>query len=359
MKKMNKKDKREIIIVISSFFIGCIVTMLVGSLVLPLFIKSKETIYEKNSLAPSINKIQDAVVTIESYNGTAILSTGSGFVYKTSGKKAYILTNEHVIEGNNIIVINEKDEETTGKVLGKDEYLDLAVIEIDKKYALKVATLGESEKTSIGDTIFVIGSPVSKRYHGSISTGILSGKDRIVQTLVEEENTSEWLMRVLQFDASVNPGNSGGPLLNMNGEVIGICTMKLIREDIEGMAFAIPIEYALKNVEDLEKGKELEWPEIGISMVNVTSTAQLLNNNIEVPEYLIYGAVVLSTKENSSASKILKKGDIIIEMDGVKIKDTSYIKYVLFQHKVGDKIKVKILRNNKEKEVEITLRKTS
>lgn len=359
MKKMNKKEKRELIIIISSFFIGCIVTLLIGTLIVPIFTKNKETIYEKSSLAPAIKKIQDATVTIETYNGNAILSTGSGFVYKTKGNKAYILTNQHVVDGKNIVVINKDDEETEGKVLGSDEYLDLAVVEIDKKYAPLVATLGDSTKTNIGDTIFVVGSPLSKRYQGSVTTGILSGRDRIVQTLLEEENTSEWLMKVLQLDAAVNPGNSGGPLLNAKGEVIGICTMKLIQNDIEGMAFAIPIETAKEYLEDLENGKEIEWPELGISMVNVTATAQLLNNNIEVPDNLIYGVVVLNTKEGSSADNKLKKGDIITEMDGVKVKDTSYIKYVLFQHQIGDKIKVKFLRNNKEKEVSITLKKSN
>lgn len=356
MKKMNKKEKRESRINISSFFIGCGATLIICILVV-LCLNKKEV--ENSSLKESIKKVEKSVVTIESYKGLALESTGTGFIYEKKGSSAYILTNEHVTVEDTVLVTNSKNEETKGKVLGKDAYLDIAVIEIDKKFAEGVATIKSSEKTEVGDTIFVVGSPVSKRYAGSVSAGILSGKNRIVQTLIEDDNTSEWLMNVLQFDASVNPGNSGGPLLNEKGEVIGICTMKLIQQEIEGMAFAIPIETAMKHVETLKEGKEITWPELGISMVDITNTQQLLNHNIDIDEDRIDGVVVLDTKENSSADKKLKKGDIILEIDGMNIKDTSYVKYSLFQHKVGDKIKIKIIRNHKEKEIKVILKNAS
>lgn len=356
--KMSKKEKREYLLIISSFLIGCLVTLLLTKIFAgPNIIQNKTKVYEKNSLAASYEKIKDAVVTIETYNGDTPLSTGSGFVYKVD-KKAYILTNEHVIDGNRIVVITPDEEEVEGKLLGRDPYIDLAVIEIDKKYAKQVAILGDSSKSNIGDTIFVAGAPLSKRYAGSIASGIISGKERLVQTTIESEESMEWVMKVIQFDAPVNPGNSGGPLLNMNGEVIGITLMKLIQEDIEGMSFAIPIEYATSNIENLEKGKELVHPELGIAMVDVTNTTQLTNHDIEIPSRT-KGAVVLSVKDNSSASGKLKKGDIIISMDDTEIKDKSYVKFVLFQHKVGDKMKIKILRNNKEKEIQITLKRAS
>lgn len=354
MKKRNKKVEINWIEILSSFFVGVLLTLIIC------FIGMKEV--ERNntsSLASATEKIQEATVTIESYNGTAVLSTGSGFVYKKKGSKAYILTNEHVLSGEDITVTNQDMEEAKAKVLGKDSNLDLAVIEIDKKYAEKVATLGDSTKTKIGDTIMVVGSPISKRYQGSVSSGILSGRDRIVQTLGGEEENTEWLMKVLQLDAAVNPGNSGGPVVNAKGEVIGICTMKLIKEEIEGMSFAIPIETAKKYLENLEKGKEVEWPELGISMVDVNATAKLLEEDIEIPSEITEGVVVLSTKKKSSADNKLKKGDILLEMDGIKITETPYVKYVLYQHSVGDKIKVKVIRNQKEKNITITLKKAS
>ena len=357
--KMNRKEAKEILLIISSFLIGGLVMLIFTTLLnRPQIVQNKTKIYEKNSLGNSIEKVQDAVVTIETFNGTTPLSTGTGFIYKVD-RKAYILTNEHVIDGNVVKVILSDDHEVDAKVLGKDALLDLAVLEIDKKYVKQVATLGDSNKVNVGDTIFVVGSPLSKRYQGSVTAGILSGKNRIVQTMLEEEDKeSEWLMNVMQVDASINPGNSGSPLLNTNGEVIGVVVLKLIRQDVEGMAFAIPMDYVYANIDNLEKGKELTWPELGISMTDANNTSELIRQGLEVND-LTRGVVVLSVKKGSSADNRLQKGDIILKMDDVEIKDNSYVKYILFQHKVGDKIKMKIIRNKKEKEIEVVLKESS
>ena len=358
MKKMNKKELRESLLIIFSFISGCLITVLLTSIFqnrTPI-IKNNTKIYEKSSLRTSVEKIKGAQVAVETYSGNVFLSTGSGFVYKVDNKKAYILTNEHVIDGNNIKITTADNKTIEGKLLGKDPYIDLAVIEIDKKYIQQVATIGKSDESFVGDVVYTIGAPIGKRYNGSIATGTLSGKDRMVQTTVVDDDDSVWVMKVLQFDAPINPGNSGGPLLNVNGEVIGVCTMKLIKEDIEGMAFAVPIEDALKYVDDLEKGKEIKRPSLGVKSVDIDSDV-LEEEKISISEDQEIGTVVIKVLENGNATNILKKGDIIIEMDGMEIKDTSYAKYVLFNHKIGDKIKLKILRNNKEKEVEIKLDK--
>lgn len=359
MKRMiTRKEKREFFLMLSSFLMGSIITLLLMRLTQGNGLINKTKVYEKNSLAASVDKVKDAVVHIETYSGTIALSNGSGFIYKVNNKKAYILTNEHVIDGNIIKITTSNDEVIEGKLLGKDAYIDLAVVEIDKKYAKQVAILGDSTKSNVGDTVFAVGSPVSNRYLGSVTSGILSGKDRVVQTMIEGTNSSEWLMKVLQFDASINPGNSGGPVLNAKGEVIGVVTMKLIKEDIEGMAFAVPMEDALKYIEDLEKGKEIEWPAIGITMTNATNTSELARIGMEDLD-LENGAVVLSVEKGSGADGVLKKKDIITEIDGLKVKDISYVKYAIFQHKVGEKIKLKITRDGKEKEVTITIKKST
>ena len=357
--KKNKKEK-ELILIISSFFVGSMLTFLF--LVLTGFgqtkvIKNGTSIYDKSSLAASIEKIYDATVTIETYQGTTPETSGSGFIYQVDNKYAYILTNEHVLSGDNIIVVTTEEEEAEGKLLGKDPYLDLAVIRMDKKYAKQVAIIGNSKNLQVGDAIFIVGSPLNRNYKGSVTSGIVSGKDRMVKTTVEKETSGNWVMKVIQVDASINPGNSGGPILDVNGEVIGVCTMKLLQTDIEGMGFAIPIEDAMNHIEELESGKEIDWPELGITMINVSNTNQLESNNIMIPENLKEGAVILNVKEKTSAAESpLKKGDILIEMDGIKIKDTTYVKYVLFGHKIGDKIVIKYLRNGNKEETEITLK---
>lgn len=354
--KLNNQEKKEILLIIGSFlFGGLVMFLLLSSTTRNTVIKDRTTIYDKTSLAASVDKVYDAVVVIESYTGGALESTGSGFFYKVDDKYAYILTNEHVLSGTDTRITTSTDEEAEATILGKDEYLDIAVIRVNKNVAKKVIEFGSSEKANIGDTIFTVGTPVGKNYKGTVTSGIISGKDRIVQTTVGDKTEENWLMNVIQMDAAINRGSSGGPLLNVNGEAIGICTLKFTDSSIEGMSFAIPIEYAINHIEEFENGKEMKWPELGISMTNVSNSGTIVNNDIEVPN-ITDGVVVLSVKNNSSAEAAkLKKGDVIISIDGKETKNIAYLKYELFQHKIGDKIEIKYIRDGKEKTTTATL----
>ena len=323
--------------------------------------KDGTQVYEKSSLAASVNKIYDAVAVVQGYQRDELASTGTGFVYKTDENYGYLLTNQHVITGmDKVTLIMTNDEEVEATVLGGDEYLDLAVLRIDKSKVTQVAQIGSSEDMNIGDTIFTVGSPMGVAYRGSVTAGILSGKDRMVSVSVSNASSNDWVMRVLQIDASINPGNSGGPLLNVNGEVIGICSLKLVDDDIEGMGFAIPIEYAMNHVESLEQGQEIEWPVLGISMSNVTDTVTLYRNGILIDSDITKGAVVVSTTDGSGAANAgLKKGDVIIKLDGNEIKDSAYLRYELYQHQAGDTIEITYIRDNKEHTTQVTLGKSS
>ena len=320
--------------------------------------KNGTQVYEKSSLAAAVDKIYDAVVVVQGYNNDSLASTGTGFVYKTDDKYGYILTNQHVIEDMQKLVITMSNEsQTEATVLGSDEYLDLAVLRIEKSYITQVAQIGSSEDMKLGDTVFTVGNPMGIEYRGSVTSGVLSGKDRMVSVSVSSSG-NDWIMRVLQIDASINPGNSGGPLLNVNGEVIGICSMKLVDSDIEGMGFAIPIEYAMSHAESLENGKKIEWPVLGISMVNVTDTMNLYRNGLNIDKNIKSGIVIADVSNGSGAANAgLKKGDIITKIDDVTVKDHAYLRYELYQHQAGDKIKLTIIRDGKEKTVEVTLGK--
>lgn len=355
-KNKTKKENRQQTLVIISFILGALVMLLVLKSI-SLF--TNNNILESTSLGTksfndAIEKVYDATVFIETYTGSLKSSTGSGFFYKKDSKYAYVLTNEHVLEGDTIEITNSNDEKVEGKLLGKDAYLDLAVIRVDKKYAPKIPNIGNSNKSRIGDAIFAIGSPLGENYQGSVTAGIISGKNRMVQTTVtttQQDNT--WLMSVIQIDAAINPGSSGGPLINTNGEVIGVVTMKLIKEEIEAMSFAIPIEDVMSKIENLEKGKEIKWPEIGISMVNVSSANY---NEIEIPKEVKDGVLILSVKEDSSAEEAkLKRGDIIIKVNDVKVKNTAYLKYELFKYKIGENVNITYLRDGKEKTSSVKL----
>lgn len=318
-------------------------------------VKDKTKIYEKSSLSKSIDKVYNAVVAIETYSGEDKDTTGTGFIYKTDNNYGYILTNEHVVSSSeDIKVIFETEEEVNAKLLGSDKYLDLAVLRIDKKYVSQIATLGNSEDMNLGDTVFTVGSPISKTYHGTVTSGILSGKDRLVSLSLSDNTSSDWVMKALQIDAPINPGSSGGPLLNINGEVIGVCTMKIVEDNVEGIGFAIPIEYVKSHIKSLEASAKIKWPEIGISMANITDSNLAIYNlsNVKVKE----GIIVTEVKNNKAASKAgLKEKDIITKINGNIAKNKAYFRYELYKYQANETIKVTIIRDSKEKVVNVVL----
>lgn len=323
--------------------------------------KNGKTVVEKSSISDSVEKSKDSVVMIRGYKGETESSTGTGFVYKTDDKFGYVMTNQHVVDKiDKVILVMSDDNEVEGQILGGDEYLDLAIIKINKKDVKGVAEIGDSSSSNVGDTVFTIGSPMGYEYRGTVTSGILSGKNRMVSVSVNNSSTEDYVMKVLQTDAAINPGNSGGPLLNINGEVIGINSMKLVQEEIEGMGFAIPIEYAMSHVDSLESGKSIEWPVLGISMINVNDTSTLYRNNISIPRNITSGVVVANITENSGASKSdLKKGDIILALNGEKVQNTAYLRYELYKYKPGESIEVTYYRNNKDYKTKITLSSSS
>lgn len=352
----------QVCLVVISFLLGGLVMFLIMRLQ-PINNKTNEAIirddtvvYEKNSLAKAVDKVYDAVVAIESYENGGLSNTGTGFVYRVDDKYGYVMTNQHVISGaTEIKVTMSNEEKTTALVLGSDKYLDLAVIRIDKKYVSLVANIGSSEKMNLGDTIFAVGSPLGIEYRGSVTSGILSGKERMVSTTVSKKETYDWVMRVLQTDAPLNPGNSGGPLLNAKGEVIGVCTMKLVDDKIEGMGFAIPIEYAMSHSKTLENGVKIKWPELGIGMKDLTDI-NISANNIKLDNKDQKGIIISNVKRGSCAEKSgLQIKDIITKINDKNIKNTAYLRYELYQHQSGDTVTISYIRDGKEHNVKVKL----
>lgn len=309
----------------------------------------------ENSIALAVEKANPGVVTVVSYNKGQQISTGSGFVYKKDERTGYIMTNNHVIEGADKVEVILSDSQTIeAKILGGETYSDIAVLSIDASKVLSVLEIGDNEKMKLGDTIFTIGAPMGIEYSGTVTKGILSGKDRLVEVSFSG-STSDYYMKVMQIDAAINPGNSGGPLLNVNGDVIGINSLKLVEEKVEGMGFAIPIEDALKYAEALEKGETIKRPFIGISMMDVNQIQALYQYGITLPKNITEGVVILATQAGSPAASKLEKGDIIIGINDEKVKNVAELRYELYKYSPGDKIKIKYIRNNKENTIEITL----
>lgn len=317
---------------------------------------SDVSVTESDTIQPGVEKAYNSVVVVKGYANGQLVSTGTGFVYKKDNKKGYLITNHHVIESAaSIKVVNMDGMESDGKLLGSDEYSDLAVISIDEDAVMGVATLGDSTKLNLGDTLFTVGSPMGEEYKGTVTKGILSGKDRTVSI---DMNNGSFMMEVLQTDAAINPGNSGGPLCNVNGEVIGVNSMKLVKDTIEGMGFAIPIEVAKNEIENLEKGKKVSRPIIGVSIVDANNAYALYYNNIKLDKEFEKGVAIVSVDKGNAADKAgLKSRDVILKIGDTEIKNTAHFRYVLYKYGVGDKINIKYYRNGKEHETTVKLEK--
>ncbi len=303
----------------------------------------KNVTINDTGLADAVEKVYDAVVVVKNYSGSTLRSTGTGFVYDSDNDYGYILTNHHVIDSGRTIKVEFTDgNEYDASVVGSDEYLDVAVLKIEKKYIVSTAIMGSSEDMRVGDTTFAVGSPVdSDLYSWTVTRGILSGKDRLVES--SESNVSV-VFKVLQTDTAINSGNSGGPLCNANGEVIGITNMKIVTSSVEGIGFAIPIEIATKYANDIRSGKESPKPYLGINMSDRSSF------------FGESGVYVTSVGENTPASKAgLKVGDMITKFGGVSVKSSGYLRYELYKYSPGDTVEITYKRNNKETTTKITL----
>ena len=312
------------------------------------------TITETNTMKEAINKVYDSVVVVEVSTVTGS-GTGSGFVYKKDEKLGYIITNHHVVEGaTTISVVNSAGVRCEATLLGSDEYSDIAVLSVPAQNVISVAHIGESSKSSLGDSVFTVGSPIGSKYQGTVTKGIISGVNR--QVTVGLTNGG-FIMEVLQIDAAINPGNSGGPLVNMNGEVIGVNSLKLVQDEIEGMGFAIPIELVMSTVEKLEKGEKIERPQLGVQLLDVNGNGYLLSRyGFDLDKSITSGVLIIEVLEGKPASNSgLKKGDVIVAINDTEVTDSAHLKYMLYKFKIGDAISIKYIRDGKTKDANVTL----
>ena len=290
---------------------------------------------------------------VSSYRGQTAEAeaAGSGIIITEDG---YIVTNNHVISAESSlyytiaeatqITVNLYNDETpyVATVVGTDEYTDIAVLKIEKT-GLTPATLANSNDVKVGEAAFAIGNPVGMDY--SVTSGIVSATNREV----EVDGTT---YTAIQTDAAINSGNSGGALVNANGEVIGINTLKLSGSDIEGIGFAIPISSATDIIEQLIEYKTVKRPYIGIGGTDLDSfTAQRYN----LPE----GIYIETVEKNSPAEQAgLKQGDIVTKIEGTEVSSVNELNKIKYNYNIGDTITLTIYRDNSEQEVKVVLAET-
>ena len=310
------------------------------------------------------NKILPSIVGIEvEYNVNSLLSmfgrqtqtstataSGSGIIISDDG---YILTNNHIVatsssesyyevsEATKVTVTLFNDEtKYEAKIIGKDEQTDLAVIKIEKN-GLSKAEFADSDNIKVGEFAMAVGNPLGMQ--SSITCGVISAVNRKVT------DSDGKTFTLIQTDAAINSGNSGGALVNNEGKVIGINTLKLSGTGIEGMGFAIPINSTKDITSQLIQYSKVKRPYIGISGIDLDEkTAKTYN--------LVVGIYVKSVEDFSAAEKAgIKAGDVIIEAEGKKISKMDELNELKNSHKIGDEFKVKVNRDGQEKDITITL----
>ena len=266
---------------------------------------------------------------------------GSGFIIDSKG---IVVTNNHVIQGaEDIFVSVNGSKDYKAKVIGKDPYMDLAVLQIESDEKFKPISFGDSDKARVGDWVIAIGNPFG--FGGSVTSGIISSRNRDVGLTRYDD--------FIQTDASINQGNSGGPLFDLNGDVIGINTAIIApgSSGSIGIGFAIPSNPASKVIDQLIKYGETKRGWLGVRIQHVTQEIADVEK-LEKPE----GALVASVAEKSPADKAgINAGDIILEFDGKKIDTMRTLPKLVAQTKVGKKVLVKIWRNQKLISKKVTL----
>ena len=285
---------------------------------------------------------------------------GSGVVYKKVGDSIYIFTNAHVVgDQEKQKVTYGNDKSVTGKVIGKDKWSDLAVVKA--KVAdenIKPMTMGDSNNIKLAEPILVIGNPLGTDFKGSVSQGIVSGLNRHVPVDIDKNDNYDALMKAFQIDAPVNPGNSGGAVVDRDGRLIGIVSLKIDMHNVEGMAFAIPINDVRKIAKELEHKGKVNYPNTEIKIKNVGDLDDSERNASNLPAKVNHGVLIGEVKENGLGDKAgLKKGDVIVELDGKKIEDNLRYRQVIYSHYDDQKtITAKIYRNGAEKNIKIKLK---
>lgn len=327
---------------------------------------TKTSSIAKNATATTAyNKVSDAVVSVLNFSKSGQnyeeSSEGSGVIYKKADQSAFIVTNNHVIDGAaKIQVMLHNGKKVDATLVGKDAMTDLAVLKIASDNVTTTAEFGDSSKIAVGENVLAIGSPLGSEYASSVTQGIISAKKRLVEA-TSENGQNYGGSTVIQTDAAINPGNSGGPLINFAGQVIGINSMKLSTSSsgtsVEGMGFAIPSDQVVDVVNKLVKDGKITRPAIGIGLVNLSEvTADDQKSTLKIPDSVTGGVVVMSlTKKGPADTAGLKKYDVIVGIDGKKVTTQADLREELYKHKLGDTVTLTYYHHSNKKTVKVKL----
>lgn len=311
--------------------------------------KEDETITEMldrtTKCVVGISKLKDNGSTVFTQNGVSKMGIGSGVIIS---EKGYILTNEHVSGGKNstCYVTMEEGNSYKANVVWSESNMDLAIIKINMK-CLNYASFGDSDKLSVGESVYAIGNPIGFEFQKTVTSGIVSALNRTI--IFNENNEDIYMSNLIQTDATINPGNSGGPLINKYGEIIGINTVKIT--SAEGIGFAVPINVVKPILERLESEGKFEEASLGVFAYD-KNVIPYLNNSIKFENGIYVAQISLDSPVFRRGIEI---GDVITKIDDVNLDKMCDLREYIYSKKVGDVVRLSILRNNKERIVEVPL----
>ena len=386
LKTSSKKWGQLLVVILISFFSGVLGTFTTLQLsqkqnsgTTTTTTVSKTAVKNENSTTQAVDKVKDAVVSVITYssnsqnsllgsdetdtdtNAEQVYSEGSGVIYKKEGDTAYLVTNTHVINGAKKVDIRLADgTKVPGEIVGSDTYSDIAVVKIAADKVTTVAEFGDSDQLTVGETAIAIGSPLGSEYANTVTQGIVSSLNRNVS--LKSEDGQAISTNAIQTDTAINPGNSGGPLINIQGQVIGITSSKIASNggtSVEGLGFAIPSNDAQNIIKQLESDGKVTRPALGIQMVNLSNVGASDLRKLNIPSGLTSGVVVRSVQNNMPANGHLQKYDVITKVDDKEIASSTDLQHALYNHAIGDTIKVTYYRNGKEETTSIKLDKNS
>lgn len=316
-------------------------------------------VVQSNSLN-GFNYFQGQGLQIDDIQQEPILvGSGSGVIYKVDGDTAYVVTNNHVIEGHNSLEVTLSDgTQVEATEVGSDALSDLAVLEISSEHVKDTIEFANSDEILVGSIAIAIGSPLSSdTFASTVTQGIVSGLNRSLPVDTDGDGTEDWEMTLLQTDAAINPGNSGGALVNAHGQLIGINSSKIASSEVEGMGFAIPSNEVQQIIDRLETDGEVIRPVLGTSTVNLNYFAlQTRVEDLGLEEDMTDGVVVAEVLSNSSADKAgIQQLDVITAINDEAVTDGQNLRQLLYQYQVGETVTITVIRQGKEMDIDTTL----
>lgn len=316
-------------------------------------------VVQSNSLN-SFNYFQGQGLQIDDIQQEPMLvGSGSGVIYKVDGDTAYVVTNNHVIDGHDSLEVTLSDgTQVEATEVGSDALSDLAVLQISSEHVTDTIEFANSDDILVGSIAIAIGSPLSSdTFASTVTQGIVSGLNRSLPVDTDGDGNNDWEMTLLQTDAAINPGNSGGALVNSRGQLIGISSSKIASSQVEGMGFAIPSNEVSQIIESLETDGEVIRPVLGTTTVNLNYfSLQARVEDLGLSEDMTEGVVVAETVPISSADKAgIQQLDVITAINDEAVTDGQSLRQLLYQYQVGDTITITVIREGEEMQIDTTL----